>query len=171
MKTLTAVVCASSLVIGCNQSSTYSGPELDASTRTVYEKNLGTLKAMIDAVQNEQMESWSTYVADTARWNPATYGALPSTKAQWLAELTAEVADWDSLRLMNANFLPGLDRDSKDFDGSVRYYGLWVGRHKSGIETIVSYYATADFNKEGKIVVYSEYYDAGGLLNAIKPKE
>ena len=171
MKTPVVFVYASILVIGCNQSSTYSGSEMNSRTRTLYEKNLEALKAMINAYENEQLEVWSTYVADSARWNPATYGALPGTKEQWMASLSGYLAEWDSIKLMNANFLPGLDRDSKNFDGSVRVYGLWVGRHKSGVETAVSYYATADFNKENKLVVYSEYFDAGGLMNAIKPKE
>lgn len=171
MKTITLALCASILVIGCNQSSTQTGSAIDSETKAAYEKNLAELKAMINAYENEQLDEWSKYVADSARWNPAGYGALPSTKEQWAAALTGYVADWDSLKLMNANYLPGLDQNTKEFDGSVRYYGLWVGRHKSGIETSLSYYATADFNSDGKVVVYSEYYDVGGLLNALKPKE
>lgn len=171
MKTITLVLCASLLVIGCNQSGTYSGSGMNSEMKALYEKNLGVLKAMISAYESEQLDTWSQYVADSARWNPAGYGALPSTKGQWAAALSAYHADWDSIRLMNANFLPGLDQETKEFDGSVRFYGLWVGRHKSGVETSVNYYATADFNQEGKLAVYSEYFDVGGLINALKPKE
>jgi hypothetical protein len=171
MKTLTLALCASVLAIGCNQSSTHTGSGINAETKAIYEKNLAVLKSMNSAFENEQLDEWSKFVADSARWNPAGYGALPSTKAQWAATLTGYAADWDSLRLMNANYLPGVDQETKEFDGSVRYYGIWVGRHKSGLETSLSYYATADFNKDGKVVVYSEYFDVGGLMNALKPKE
>lgn len=171
MKTLTLALCVFILVMGCNPSSTHTGSGINPETKVIYEKNLVVLKAMNNAFENEQLDEWSNFVADSARWNPAGYGALPSTKEQWVATLTGYVADWDSIRLMNANYLPGLDQDTKEFDGSVRFYGLWVGRHKSGLETSVNYYATADFNSEGKVVVYSEFFDVGGLLNAIKPKE
>ncbi len=144
---------------------------MNPEARALYEKNLVTLKAMNSAFENEQMDNWGTYVSDTAVWNSAAYGSVPGTKATWAATLGGYVADWDSIRLMNAIYLPGLDQNTAEFDGSVRYYGLWVARHKSGVETSLSYYATADFNSDGKLVVYSEFYDLGGLLNAIKPKE
>lgn len=170
MKTL--IICvASILLIGCNLSSTRPDSGMNSETKALYDKNLGLLKEMISAYENEQLDKWSTYVADSAVWNPASYGAMPGTKETWAAALAGYVSEWDSIRLMNANFLPGVDQLTKEFDGSVRFYGLWVGKHKSGVETSLRYYATADFNSDGKLVVYSEYFDAGGLLNAIKPKE
>jgi len=143
---------------------------MDSETKALYEKNLVALKAMISAYENEQLETWATYIADSAVWNPAGYGALPGTRETWKAALTGYVEAWDSIRLMNANFLPGVDQTTKEFDGSVRFYGLWVGMHESGLETSLSYYATADFNADGKLTVYSEYFDAGGLVNAINLK-
>ena len=84
--------------------------------------------------------------------------------------LLAYVTDWDSLKLNYPDFLPGIDSATHEFDGSVRYYGIWNGVHKSGVHTSVNFYATYDFNKEGKIINASEFFDVGGLMNAIKPK-
>jgi hypothetical protein len=162
---------ASILLIGCNSSSMHSGSGMNSETKALYEKNVDLLKGMISAYEAEQLDEWSTYLADSAVWNPANYGAVPGTKETWRTALAGNLADWDSIRLMNANFLPGVNQLTKEFDGSVRFYGIWVGKHKSGVETSLSYYATADFNSNGKLTVYSEYYDAGGLMNAIKPKE
>ncbi len=171
MKAITICIAASILAIGCSAPSNQTGSGMNPETKTLYEKNLLVLKAMIAAYENEQLDTWGTYVSDTAVWNPAAYGSVPGTKETWAASLAGYVAEWDSIKLMNANFLPGVDQNTKEFDGSVRYYGVWVGMHKSGVETSLNYYATADFNADGKLTVYSEYFDAGGLLNAIRPKE
>jgi len=164
-------MAVSILVIGCNSRSTQTGSGMNPETKALYEKNLAVLKSMISAYENEQIDTWSGFVADSAVWNPANYGAVPGNKETWTAALRGYVAAWDSIKLMNANFLPGVDQITKEFDGSVRFYGLWIGSHESGVETSLSYYATADFNADGKLTVYSEYFDAGGLLAAIKPKE
>jgi hypothetical protein len=84
--------------------------------------------------------------------------------------LAAYIADWDTLKLMYPDFLPGIDSATHEFDGSVRYYGIWNGIHKSGVRTSVNFYATYDFDKDGKIVNASEFFDVGGLMNAINKK-
>ena len=170
MKILLICAFTSALILGCNKASTYSGPGLNPELKVLYEKNLATLKAANTAFENEQLDQWASYISDTAVWNAAGYGSLPAKKEDWKKALATITADWDSLKLMNANYLPGVDQITKEFDGSVRYYGLWVGQHKSGVETSIHYYATANFNSDNKVIVYSEYYDVGGLLSAIAPK-
>jgi hypothetical protein len=53
----------------------------------------------------------------------------------------------------------------------VRFYGVWVGASKSGQQTARKFYGTYDFNKDNKIVSADEYFDVGGLLNAMTPKK
>ena len=138
--------------------------------KMLYEKNLASLKKGITAFENEKLDDWAATVADTTIWNSAVYGSSPAGKADWRKELNNYIADWDSLKLNYADFLPGIDSATHQFDGSVRYYGIWNGVHKSGIHTLVNFYATYDFNKDGKIINASEFFDVGGLMNAIKEK-
>ena len=56
-------------------------------------------------------------------------------------------------------------------DGGVRCYGRWDGVHKSGVTTHVNYYGTFEFNKDGKISSANEFFDLGGLMNAVAPKK
>ena len=98
------------------------------------------------------------------------YGAPEGKKEDWKNALSSYMADWDGLKLENANFLPGIDSTTHEPDGSVRYYGVWTGVHKSGVKTSLKFYGTYDFNKDGKIVFGDEYFDLGGLMNAVKPK-
>ena len=138
--------------------------------KILYEKNLASLKKGITAFENENLEEWAATVADTTIWNSPVFGSSPATKADWRKTLAAYVADWDSLKLNYPDFLPGIDSATHEFDGSVRYYGIWNGVHKSGVHTSVNFYATYDFNTEGKIINASEFFDVGGLMNAIKAK-
>jgi hypothetical protein len=139
--------------------------------KALYEKNLASLMSSITAFENEKMDDWAAFVADSAIWNSAAYGAAPGKKEDWKKELTAFTRDWDSIKLKNPNFLPGIDSATHEFDGSVRYYGEWDGVHKSGVKTAVNFYGTCEFNKDGKIVNASEFFDVGGLMNAVKGKK
>jgi hypothetical protein len=44
---------------------------------------------------------------------------------------------------------------------------VWVGTHKSGQQTSTKFYGTYDFNKDNKITSGDEFFDVGGLLNAV----
>jgi len=142
----------------------------NADTKALYEKNLATLKASITAFENEKIDVWASYIADNAVWTPPSYGSAKGTKDDWKKALSMYMADWDNLKLVNASFLPGLDSTTHNFDGSVRYYGEWTGVHKSGVKTSVRFYGTYEFNKEGKCTSGGDYFDVGGLMNAVKPK-
>ena len=135
--------------------------------KTLYEKNLAGLQKGITAVEKENLEEWAATVSDTTIWNSAAYGSSPGNKTDWKKNLSTLIADFDSLKLMYPDYLPGIDSATHEFDGSVRYYGIWYGVHKSGLRTSVNFYATYDFNADGKIVNASEFFDYGGLMNAV----
>jgi hypothetical protein len=75
------------------------------------------------------------------------------------------------LKLTKTTFLPGVDSTTLQPDGSVRFYGVWVGTHKSGQQTSSKFYGSYDLNKDNKITSGDEYFDVGGLLNAVAPKK
>src|SRR6185295_3974221 len=100
---------------------------------------------------------------------PAAYGAPDGTKEDWKKALSFYLANWDSLKLKDARFLPGVDSTTQEPDGSVRYYGKWTGVHKSGVRTSSTFYGSLEFNAESKITDASEFFDVGGLINAGTP--
>ena len=159
------------VLFSCNDSvKTDDTTSKNSDAKASYEKNLASLKSSLAAFENEKIDDWAAAVADSAIWNSPAYGSSPAGKAEWKQALTAYVTDWDSLKLNNPTFLPGLDSATHEFDGSVRYYGQWDGVHKSGVRTSISFYGTYDFNKDGKVVTGSDFFDVGGLMNAIKAK-
>jgi hypothetical protein len=173
MKKLLFASVVSLLVIACN--SKEEKKEDDASKKmadmkALYEKNLATLKTFIAAFEKEDASGLAAQVADTAKWSSPAYGDTVSTKAHWMESLKYYLDNWDNLKLNNSNFLPGIDQNTQELDGSVRYYGDWAGVHKSGLATSIKFYGTYDFNKDNKIISGADYFDLGGLMNAVAPK-
>ena len=75
-----------------------------------------------------------------------------------------------NLHLSNAQFLPGIDSATHQFDGSVRYYGTWNGVHSTGYTQQVKFYGTYEFNKDHRIISGNDYFDLGGMMNAINSR-
>ena len=137
----------------------------------LYEKNLAVVKSAIAAFEKKDMEGWASAIADSAVWSSPVYGDTVATKAHWKETLTAFASNWNDLKLTKTNFLPGVDSTTQQPDGSVRFYGVWVGTHKSGLKTSSKFYGSYDLNKDNKITSGNEFFDVGGLLNAVAVKK
>jgi hypothetical protein len=135
--------------------------------QALYEKNLATLQKGIAAFEKGDIEGWATNVSDTVEWDSPAYGDTVHTKEHWKESLKFFTDNWHDIKLSNASFLPGADSLTHHIDGSVRYYGEWNGVHKSGIKTSLNFYGAYEFNKDNKIVSGFEFFDVGGLMNAV----
>ncbi|HEX5170140.1 MAG TPA: hypothetical protein VFW11_13275 [Cyclobacteriaceae bacterium] len=173
MKKLVLFVFASLMAFGCkqNQQPVEQVNTKENDSKAMYEKNLSTLRASISAFEREDLDSWSSYVADNMVFSPAAYGSKQGSKEDWRKELAFFNSDWDSIKLTHPNFLPGIDSVSHEFDGSVRYYGTWTAVHKSGVKTAANFYGTYEFNAENKIISAAHFFDIGGLMNAVAAKK
>jgi limonene-1,2-epoxide hydrolase len=160
------------LAIGCNQDEKKENASSgnDAEVTALYEKNLSTLKAFVAAFEKEDIDGDAALVADTAFWNSPAYGDTVHTKKHWMESLKYYMDNWNNLHLTNGQFLPGVDSATHEFDGSVRYYGRWDGVHTSGLSTQVNFYGTYEFDKDNKIIFGADFFDLGGLMNAVQPK-
>lgn len=172
MKKLLFASIVSLLLMACsdNEKKEDDASKKNTEMKALYEKNLVTVKTFVADFEKEDSNGIAALVADTAKWNSPAYGDTVSTKAHWMESLKYYLANWSNLHLTNGQFLPGLDSATHEFDGSVRYYGRWDGVHTSGVTTHVNFYGTYDFNKDNKIISGSDYFDLGGLMNAIQPK-
>ena len=164
-------VC-SLLLVACNQETKTddAGSKKSDDTNALYEKNLADLKAGISAFEKGDIDGWAATVADTAYWNSPAYGDTVHTKAHWKESLKFYSDNWTNIKLNNATFLPGIDSATHELDGSVRYYGKWDAVHKSGVKTSINFYGTYDFNKDNKVITGTDFFDVGGLMNAVAPK-
>ncbi len=160
------------MMIGCRQDEKKEDTASDrtAEMKTLYEKNLSTLKTVFSDFEKEDIDGQAALIADGVKWNSPAYGDTVHTKSHWIESLKYYVDNWSDIHFANGQFLPGLDSATHEFDGSVRCYGQWDGKHTSGVATSVYYYGTFDFDKENKIIAASEFFDVGGLMNAVSKK-
>ncbi len=173
MKKLLSIPILLLLVAACTSKEKKAADEpvnKDSDVKALYEKNLQTIKASIAAFEKEDLTTFASSIAEGAKWHSPAYGDTVTTAAHCLESLKFFTDNWDNLKLVNPSFLPGLDSATHEMDGSVRYYGTWEGVHKSGVATSVAFYGTYDFNKDGKVTDAAEFFDVGGLMNAVQPK-
>ncbi len=172
MKKVFFAVIITLMITGCTQdekkedTASNKGSEMKA----LYKKNLATVNAFVTAFEKEDIDAQAALIADTAVWSSPAYGDTMHTKAHWLESLKYYMDNWSDLHLSNGQFLPGIDSVTHDFDGSVRYYGRWDGTYSSGVATQVKFYGTYEFNKDNKLISGADFFDIGGLVNAIQPK-
>lgn len=173
MKKLLFASIVSLLVIACSdkEKKEDDSSKKDTDMKALYEKNLAVLKASIASFEKEDIDGWAASVADSAVWRSPAYGDTVTTKAHWKESLKYYTDNWDNIKLNNSIFLPGLDSATHEMDGSVRYYGRWDAVHSSGVATHVAFYGAYDFNKDNKVTFGTEFFDVGGLMNAIQPKK
>ena len=93
-------------ILACNQPKTETAS--DATAKALYEKNLASLQSGISAFEKEDINGWAATIADSAKWSSPMYGAPEGKKEDWKNALSSYMADWDGLKLENANFLPGI---------------------------------------------------------------
>ena len=160
------------IVAGCHQSAQTGNNSSDSSSemKTLYEANLAAYKAQIAAFEKEDLNGWASTIADSAVWSSPIFGDTIHTKAHWVAYIKSTFDNMNDLHLTDAQFLPGVDSATEKPDGSVRYYGNWHGTYTSGKELSVKFYGTYNFNKDHKVISGDDFYDIGGMMNAVKPQ-
>lgn len=138
--------------------------------KALYEANLATYKSQVAAFEKEDLSAWASTIADNAVWQSPAYGDTIKTKAHWVESIKNIMDNNSNLHLTNAQFLPGVDSATQKPDGSVRYYGTWNAKSASGKDVSIKFYGTYNFNKDHKIISGDEFYDVGGVMNAVRSK-
>ena len=138
-------------------------------TEATYNKNLANFKALMDAWNNQDVESALTLMADDFIETGTGFGEQDKNKEEWK---TANEGMMTIMKptLKQAIYLPGIDTVSMEMDGSVRYYGTWnfaVGEKDADLKV----YGTADFNDEGLITSLAHYADFSITMMQIMPEE
>lgn len=171
MKQLLFLFMAAFLLFSCNTENKETATTNNQSDE-LYGQHLAIVKGMVTNFENKDLDAFFTNVADTATWNSPMYGDTVQTKAHWRESLQYWVDNWDNLHLENPLYLPGVDTTTLKPDGSVRYYGQWVGTHKATgtITRLHSFYEYFNFNADHKIHANGSFFDVGGLMKAVEAK-
>jgi hypothetical protein len=163
MKKLFSILCLSLFIMSCQ-------PKPDTTADDLFKKNSETVLANIEGWQNENLD-YSMYAKDFVM-NETAFSAErdSSNLEQMMADDKMLWEHYDFKILTNPPILlPGVDKDTKKADGSVRHYSDWEvtlpatdsTEAKSGV---IKLYESFDFDADGKIVFQQVYGDFTGVM-------
>lgn len=170
MKIIYSILFAGLFFVGCQ-------PKPDNSAKEAFEKNSKTVMTYLEGIQNESLDYSSVYSVDVIQLDTHA-----GTKKDSLGLEDIKANDkkgWafaDFKIVSELNLLPGVNPETKETDGSVRYYGDWEitipGTDSTEAKSaVVRLYESFDFDEEGKIIFQQYYGDFGGLQKLLGPKE
>ena len=142
----------------------------NCNTNPNYTKNLATAQKLFELHGQEDIEGQLALVSKDIESNTSMYGSEPVGYDQYVGMLKGYHAAFDNIKYTADNWLPGTGEDGS-LDGSVRTYGTWTGTNVStGKELNLKGYWYMNFDEEGKIVAQGDFFDFGGMVDAVYPK-
>ena len=144
-------------------------PPVDNSAKEAFAANSATVMSYLESFQNESVD-YSIFADDYVQAG-TRFGGPDSTLLAGLKESHVGLFKGFDFKLLTdpVNLLPGVSAETKEMDGSVRYYGEWEVTRSSTDSTAAKTasfqnYASYDFNSDGKVLFSQFYGDVGGLF-------
>lgn len=163
MKLMYSIFGLAILIVACQ-------PKADNSAKEAFEKNSETVKANLKGFESENVD-YSQY-AENFVFMDTGFGSKDSLSLDDMKNMDKTMwANYDFKLLTDPLvLLPGVNTETKQPDGSVRYYGNWQvtlpatdsTEARSGAIHIYEYFV---FDENGKIIQQGGYGDFGGLFN------
>jgi hypothetical protein len=164
MKKLLLLTVFTSLLISCNQK-TQEQVQMELAM-ALYEQNAKVVHALFDSLENEDLETASSFFADEAKFNPPAYGGEDLDKKGILENYNGFMQIFDNIRAKDRDFYPTVDENFVP-DGGVRIYANWSADLGDNSMQGIKAYEVFKFNDNNKIIEVDEYMDVSGLLNRI----
>lgn len=157
MKKLLLLFSAAIIFVSCN-----SNPD--------YEKNLATAISFFELHGVEDLDAQLELVSKEIESESSRYGSEMVGYDQFVEMLKGYHDAFDNIKYTAQNWLPGTNEEGQ-LDGSVRTYGTWTGTNVvTGKELDLKGYWYMNFDDQGKIVAQGDFFDFGGMFNAVYPK-
>lgn len=162
MKLMYSLLVLSLVVVACQ-------PKVDNSAKEKFEKNSQTVMANLKGFEGENVD-YSAY-SDNFVMPGTGFGSKDSISLNDVKAMDKEMWEHYDFKILTDPLvlLPGVDPDTKEPDGSVRYYADWQvtlpatdsTAAKSGVLHFYEYFV---FDENGKITQQAGYGDFGGLF-------
>ena len=154
----------------CNNTAVKKITDSLSNSNPDYAKNLATAKKHFKLHEEENLEGQLAQISKDIESNTSAYGSETANYDQYVAMLKGYHAAFDNIKYTANNWLPGTSPEGK-LDGSVRTYGTWTGVNvATGKELNLKGYWYMNFDEEGKIVAQGDFFDFGGMIDAVYPK-
>ena len=129
-----------------------------------FDKNVELAKTWFDTFTSEDYDATAALMSEDVEWQGCFYGSPVMNKEEAMAYMKGWHDAMENITYTPENYLPGVDPETGQLNGSVRTYGVWTGTNTaSGKEwTLKSYHPMAF--KDGKIIGGGDYFDFGGFM-------
>jgi len=137
-----------------------------------YEKNLATAKKLFKLHGEEKLDEQLKLISKDIKLYTPMYGSSePIGYDGYVAMMKGYQANFEGVEYNAQAWLPGVDTLSLKPDGSVRTYGTWTGKNSvTGKKINLTGYWYFNFDSEGKIETQGDFFDYGGMMQAVGPK-
>ena len=157
MKKLLSLFFVAAIFVSCN-------------TNPKYEANLATAQKLFELHGEEDLEGQLALVSKDMEIITPVYGAEPGNYDQYAAMLKGYQDGFEDIKYTANVWLPGSSPEGV-LDGSVRTYGTWTGKNVvTGKELNLRGYWYFNFDDKGKVITQGDFFDYGGMMNAVGPK-
>ena len=158
MKKIVLILVMAVLVMSCSD----SNPK--------YADNLATAKKFFALHGEENYEEQLKLISKDIQAEPPFYASGMSNYEEFTSMVKGYQEAFDNIKYNARNWLPGTDSLGV-FDGSVRTYGNWTGVHTAtGKQLDLKGYWYFNFDDEGKVIAQGDFFDFGGMMQAVGPK-
>ena len=137
-------------------------------TNPNFEANVETAKKFMVAHGSDDIATQTELIHDDLLWQPPMYGSKQYGKAEHIEAMKMYQTMFDDILYTADNWLPGVNEETGELDGSVRTYGTWTGvSAETGQAFSLTAYHTMDFT-DGKISAGGDYFDVGGFFASLE---
>jgi len=163
MKKIFYSILLSVFILSCN-----SQTESDDTVNLSFEKNSETMQALLESYANEDVDY--SHFADDVVFRGTLLGAPDSLKLDQIKAIHKDFfAKYDVKHMAPFNFLQGVNPETGEADGSVRfYYDMQVTNSSNGKSVVIPIYESFDFDDEGKAIFVQWYCDWTASLSSLE---
>jgi len=164
MKKLLLLTVFTSLLISCNQK-TQEEVQMEAAI-ALFEQNAKVVHELFDSLENEDLETASSFFTEEAKFNPPAYEGEDLDKKGIIDNYNGFMQILDNIKASDRDFYPTVDENFIP-DGGVRIYATWSADLGDNPMQGIKAYEVFKFNENNKIIEVDEYMDVSGLLRKI----
>jgi len=135
-----------------------------------FDKNVELAKTWFTTFTSEDYDATAALMSEDVEWQGCFYGSPVMNKEEAMAYMKGWHDAMENITYTPENYLPGVDPETGQLNGSVRTYGVWTGTNTASgknFEILMYHYFT--FNDNGMIINSGDFGDATGLIKAVAP--
>ena len=135
-----------------------------------FEKNTATAKKYFELHQAENPDEMFELLHSDLEWHMPVYGSEMADISGLKNAILDYQKAFDNMNFTADYWLPGVDPETGQLDGSTRTYGTWTANHvESGKSVKLTAYHAFSF-VDGKISGGGDWFDFGGMMNSLVPE-